>query len=112
MFILAEIPAKNVTVIYSKNPFTKNPYFETKSDLTIPSVHSIPTIRSTHTYQTSETNNPLSTTLPTFSISPWTIKMDKTYFPWPEQVTSRTNFGIHNESKSTDHPFKIRHHHR
>lgn len=109
MFILAEIPAKNVTVIYSKNPFTKNPYFDTK---TVPSVYSIPTIRSTHTYQMSETNDPLSTTLPTFSLNPWTIKMDKTYFPGPEKVTNRANFGMYNKSKMTDHPFKIRHPHR
>ena len=109
MFILAEIPAKNVTVIYSKNPFTKNPYFDTKTELTIPSVYSISTIRSTHTYQVSETNEPFTTT---FSLNPSTVKKDKTYFPGPEKVANVTNFGIYNDSKTTDHPIKIRHRHR
>ena len=109
MFILAEIPAKNVTVIYSKNPFTKNPYFETKSELTIPSVHSIPTIRSTHTYQVTETNEAFTKT---FSLTPSTVKKDKTYFPGTEKVANVTNFGIYKDSKTTDHPNKIRHRHR
>ena len=108
MFIVAAIPPKNVTLIYSKTPFTKNPHFETKTEK-IPTIYSITTTRSTHTYQVSETNEPFTKT---FSLNPSTIKKDKTYFPGPEKVANVTNFGIYNDSKTTDHPSKIRHRHR
>ena len=108
MFILAAIPSKNVTVIYSKKPFTKNPYFETKTEK-IPTIYSITTTRSTHTYQVTETNEAFTKT---FSLNPSTVTKDKTYFPGTEKVANVTNFGIYNDSKTTDHPNKIRHRHR